>query len=561
MPDTPRASLRLPSLVPLVALLSIPTACLEPLALDLRDPPPTDASRASDAAPTRASIGALTVRDARGGPRPPLQIPRRPRLHLAHAGVLAAAETSVLLLRGAPDDDLLADLATAPLRGDTLARAIASDVTADADALVVTPRDALEPGAPYTLAVTGWLADADGMRALGVPRAFGLRVSASPDDGAARIDSWPPDGAPAVGANLPLLATRFDGRVVGAVDAVFLADAAGVPVPAETRDVPCETLGWGGAHCVAVVPHDALVGSARYALVAGDGLRDSTGAALGRSDAWFTTAPDPDTTSPAPLPDAVCASDETALAGGCALVDDGSVTLRIRAAEAVRAFLALDDGRTRHAAGVVAPRGTASLALRGLPPDTAHRAMLRLVDAAGLEHTETFDVATSPPLATLAITEIRADARGAEPRQEYVEVVNFGAVPIDLQGFTLADRADAIGDVIPRAFLLPAGARALLVPDAFDPDDPTDDAPAPGVLLVALDGALGTGGLANTGEPLFLRDALGRRVSAAPALAAPGPGICIVRVSLDPRDGALAAFRPDALGGCTPGLPDRVAAP
>jgi hypothetical protein len=393
-----------------------------------------------------------------------------------------------------------------------------------------------------------------------VPRAFGLRVSTSADDGAARGASWPPEGAPGVGPNLPLLATCFDGRVAGAEDAVFLADEAGVPVPAVARDVPCEGLGWRGAHCVAVLPHDALLGGRRYALIAGEGLRDATGAALAPTRAWFTTSAEPDTTPPEPLGELMCAPDELPLGGACALIDDRSATLRARASEAVRATLSLDAEAHRETFDV-APRGEVRLALRDLAADTSHRAVLRLTDAAGLVVERAFEIATTAPLATISISEIRADPRGSEPRQEYVEVINFGPVPVDLQGFSLSDRADAMGDVLARPFLLPPGARALIVSEGFDPEDDADDGPAPGVPLVRVDGSLASGGLANGGEPLFLRDAAGRRISAAPALATPAAGVCLVRASDDPRDGSPDAFRPDALGGCTPGLPDRPVPP
>jgi len=555
MPTPTHAPLNLVALL----LIAISSGCLEPISLDLRAPPDASTDAGPDASPPPA-LGALTVRDARGAVRDASSIPRSPRLHIALSGTLRDTESGVLLLRGAPDDALRADLATAPLRSDTLARAVPADLFISGDALEVTPRAPLVPGMAYTLAVVGWLVGAEDVRALGVPRAFELRVSTSVDDGAARIASWPPEGAPAIGPNLPLLATCFDGRVAGAEDAVFLTDEAGVPVPASTRDVPCEGLGWRGAHCVAVLPHAALMGASGYALVAGDGLRDATGAAISPTRTWFTTSTESDTTPPEPLDGGACAPDELALGGGCALLDDRSATVRIRASEPIRASLSLDTDTHRETAEIGA-RGDVRLALRDLMPDTSHRALLRLVDSAGLVVERAFEIATTPPLATIAITEIRADPRGSEPRQEYVEVINFGPVPVDLQGFSLSDRADTIGDVVTRSFVLPPGARALIVPEAFDPDDDADDAPAPGVPLLRLDGSLGSGGLANGGEPLFLRDAEGRRISAAPALAAPSPGACIVRASLDPRDGSSDAFRPDALGGCTPGLPDRPAPP
>jgi hypothetical protein len=537
-------------------------ACLEPVPIDLPARPPEDAGTdAADAAP-RVGLGELTVQDGRREPRLPTEIPRRPTLRLAIDGAAVAPEAAIFLLHRAPDDALLADLASAPLRSENLARVVPLTLHADPDAVFIRPIDALVAGADYALCVAAWLLDANGARVLGAPRAIALRVSTSPDDGAVRVDSWPADGAPGVGPNLALLGLRFDGRVVGAIDAVFLAGPDGIPVPGQVREPSCTELGWPDGHCVTVVPYQPLLRGAAYALVAGEGLRDGAGASLGRSESHFTTSAEDDASAPTPAIDETCAPDETTLEdGACLLADDRSLSLRVRTLEPVRAFFAVTEGGRSRVAGTVAPRGEVALALRSLPAETTLDATLRLVDAAGLEIERRWSVATTAPLATLSITEVRADPRGPEPRQEYVEVLNFGAVPVDLRGFSLSDRADVAGDLLTRSFLLPAGARALFVADAFDPADARDDVPAPGVPLVFLGTSIGSGGLSSSGEALFLRDADGRRVSASPALAPRAPGACIVRASDDPRDGALAAFGPDALAGCTPGLPDRVAGP
>lgn len=547
----------------LVALACAVTgACLQELPPHPPPPRPDDAGRDAADAARRVGLGELTVLDSRHEPRTATAIPRRAILRLAVDGPVRAPEAATFLLRGAPDDSLLADLASSPLRAENLARAAPITLQMEPDALVIRPVDALTAGADYTLAIGAWLEDASGARVLGAPRAIALHVSASPDDGAVRVDSWPADGTPGVGPNVSLLALRFDGRVVGAVDAVFLAGPDGAPVPGQVREPSCGELGWANGSCVVVVPYEPLLRGAAYTIVAGEGLRDGAGASLGRSESHFTTSVEDDVTAPLPARDASCAPDETTLEGGaCLLADDRSLAVRLRTTEPVRSFFGATWGSDVRTTADIAPRGEIALTLRALPTSTAFDATLRLIDLAGLEVEQPLTVATSSPLATLSITEVRADPRGPEPRQEYVEVLNFGPVPVDLRGFSLTDRADLTGDLVPRTFLLPAGARALLVADAFDAEDTRDDTPAPGVPLVFLGTSIGSGGLANSGEALFLRDPDGHRVSAAPALAPRAAGACIVRASDDPRDGALAAFGPDALDGCTPGLPDRVAAP
>ncbi len=104
---------------------------------------------------------------------------------------------------------------------------------------------------------------------------------------------------------------------------------------------------------------------------------------------------------------------------------------------------------------------------------------------------------------------------------------------------------------------MPPGGRALLVADGFDPSAPDDTPVPPGTVLVRMGTSLGSGGLSNAGEPLFLRDPEGHRVSAAPATPPPRAGVCRVRQVDDPRTGAPGSFGYDAEGGCTPGRPDR----
>jgi len=536
-------------------------ACLEPLP-DALDRPARDASVDAREAPPRVGLGEIIALDARGTMRETHAAPRRVTLRLALDGRVNAPAGAIFLLRGAPNADLLGDLTSAPLRVDTLARAVPIAIDSVDGALHVRPIGALAMGAEYTLVVGAWLEDTHEERVLGAPRAVALRVSSAPDDGATRVDSWPPDGAPGVGPNLPFVALRFDGRVVGARDAVYLSRADGAPVAAELSEPPCAEIGWASGYCVVVTPHAPLVGGTAYALIAGESLRDGSGAPIGESASRFTTSSADDVSPPLPAEDEPCALDETALeGGGCLLADDRSLSLRLRTSEPVRAFFSVRHGGTRREVAVVSPRGDVALSLRALTPDTAFEATLYLIDAAGLEVERHVSLSTTVALASLSITEVRSDPRGAEPRQEYVEVLNFGAVPVDLRDFSLSDRADDEGDRVTRAFLLPAGARVLFVADAFDADDANDDAPAPGVPLVRIGTSIGSGGLSNAGEPLFLRDPGGRRVSASPAMAARAAGACVVRSAADPRDGSSAAFAHDALDGCTPGLADRSATP
>ena len=118
-----------------------------------------------------------------------------------------------------------------------------------------------------------------------------------------------------------------------------------------------------------------------------------------------------------------------------------------------------------------------------------------------------------------------------------------------MAGLALSDRPDRLGDVITTAQMVPPGARALLVADAFDPEDDADVPVPPGVLLVRVGTSLASGGLSNAGEALYLRDAASRRLSASPASSTDG-GECLQRLEGE-RLGGEAQF---TVGPCSPGV-------
>ncbi|MFW6023622.1 MAG: lamin tail domain-containing protein [Myxococcota bacterium] len=367
-----------------------------------------------------------------------------------------------------------------------------------------------------------------------------------PGRGVEPLAWWPADGTWGVPPELPLAAVRFPSTSAEPLPEVSLRGPAGDPLPARVEARPCSTLGFGGGRCVALVPGAPLTPQAAHRLVVGDGSRPG----------WtsrFATAPAGDT-PPARWLSPECALDEQPAGPGCLLAFDDRAVLRLQGSAPLRLWLSAGSS----AASAVAPRGDATLWLRDLEPGCDLRATLRSADLLGRQASLGFELPMPSSLPPVFITEVRADALGPEPGQEYVEVVNSGDVPIDLQGFSLSDAPHDEGDVVAEPAVVPAGGRALLVPARFDPQDP-DDAPVPpGAILIRLDTALGSGGLSNAGEPVFLRDPRGRRVSAAPAVAPPDPGVCLIRASSDGRTDDREAFAFDALGGCTPGLPDRM---
>ncbi len=513
-------------------------ACLDPL----------EASISPDAGPQppdvlvplpAPDVIAFRVRGHDGRSWPLDQTPRRPILELEVSRPLDADEDPpVYLFEELPYAPLVEDLRRAPLLVAHARREVPTDLRTSHSTLTLAPRAPLTPAARYVVALAGWARATDDGAPF--PPFVASFVVASAGAGAVPTASWPPDGAAGVPPELELAAVRFDDDL-GAGGVVLEGPDGRVTTRGER--VACDTIGWTSGACWVLRWEGPLQPHARYALVVSDDARDRTGAPLEPWRASFDTgAPATGSFQLLPLP---CEIDERPEGALCVLSDDHSVRVRGAADRPVRAFLAGDRGSDR----VVAPRGELILELRELPAEHDFTAELRLVGLDGSTRVDTISLATTEPLATLTISEVCADPHGPEPRQEWVELLNFGVVPVSLAGTALADRADQHGDVISSALALPPGARALLVADGFDPRHPDDPDVPDGTPLIRVGASLASGGLSNAGEPLFLRDAHGRRLASVPALPSEGAGLCARRAG-GPRDRDGFSH-----GDCTPGAP------
>ncbi len=410
------------------------SACFSPPTV----PPAPDGG--SDAGPSPPSITDARVEDAAGRPWPAAAAPRRPVLVIDATDSLDGDPDPVMLLSGHGDDALRADLARAPLRASDLARLVPSRIERNAGRVTVTPGAPLEPGAAYTLVVGGWASDADAVT-IDAPFMMDLTI-ASEASGARVVSTWPADGTAGVPPSLALAAVRFDDVVQGVTDGIWLEDSDGHPVEGRVASVPCVQVGWSDGSCAALEPSAPLDPDRLYRIEVGAGVRDRTGAGVGPFTATFHTGPD-DGAPPAWIA-APCGVDEVPVLVGCQLADDGSITVAVHATGPLRLWL-----RTRAgSASAVAPRGDAVLRLEGLAPSTDLPATLSAIDLGGRERLVPLSLATTPPLPPIRITETLENPLGPEPRQEYVEVLNSGAMPIDLNGYSLADRADRAGDLV-----------------------------------------------------------------------------------------------------------------
>ncbi|MDH5675158.1 MAG: lamin tail domain-containing protein [Myxococcales bacterium] len=492
----------------------------------------------------------LMATDFAGAPVSLERLPRWPRLWLSPAPASPdPPEPGVLLLQGAPDQALLDDLQGRPLRLATLARQLEVAIAETPWGLEVLPLEPLEPGAPLSLALPAWaVSDAH-------PAVWELRVDDAPAAGARVKETFPGDASVGLGTHLREITLAFDGEIdrdSPQPEGIWLESPGGHAVAATLDLAPCQQLApqHAGVDCARLAFEERLQPEASYTLRVGLGVRDRHGAPLGPFEAQLQTARGPDREPPRPSAPS-CAIDELQLEAACALVDDDSVTLRLLTDEPTIA--SLRGAGEEHFA--IAQGGQLELRLEGLGSQRQLALELELRDASGNVRALELSLATTEPLATLSIEEVLFDPLGPEPAQELVELLNYGSAPLDLRGFSLGDKHDAEAAPIERELVIPPGARVLLVAEGFDPDEGSDMPPPPGALLLRHGRSLGSSGLSNAGEPLFLRDPAGRRISAAPATPKPRAGICRVRTTTDRRSGADGSFTHAEARGCTPGEP------
>jgi hypothetical protein len=208
----------------------------------------------------------------------------------------------------------------------------------------------------------------------------------------------------------------------------------------------------------------------------------------------------------------------------------------------------------------VPPRFQHSVLISGLTLGESYQFVVTAEDDVGQFATGSGAFVTAP-LPEIAVNEVMANAPGSnEPRDEYIELTNFGAVDVSLDGYTLdLDGGDAAGgDSCPLgAITLPAGGYRVLVGESFAPET---YGLADASVLVRSDASSFCASLRNTSSPsvqtFVLKDAGGRPVSSFTAygdLLPHDDGVSIERTAPDAPDvsGSYCSSRSDT--GPTPG--------
>jgi hypothetical protein len=523
----------------LLATLLFVSACLTQPQLV-----PRDAGR-HDAAVT-FTLEAFTIADANGHVWPASAAPRTPVITLTFSEP-PADPGDVFLVLGAPDDTLHGELTGTRPRTSARANEIESTATSLGTTVVIRPSAPLAAGSTFTVAVPAWLSDADG-NTIPAEQTIVIMVASGIAAGATATDAWPPDGATDVATHLDVAAIRFDGMLASPAQAITLQDATGNTIPGGPASIECRHIGWPSGSCVMIVPTVVLAPSTMHVLSVASGARDATGAVIPTFAAHFETG------SGAPSPLALgpisCLVDETLTSGLCTHTDDESVALRGQLDAPARLEWRVGD-RT---GTLVAPRGDFAVRIDAIAPSTSVVVGLAWVDTAGHQTSTALTLTTTAPLPTISITEVRAYPAGSRPRQQYVELTNYGTTSVPLTGMTIAvddsSHADPLGDVA-----LAPDQRVLVVASTFDPSDTSsgDVAVPVATTLVRLAGSIGGRGLSIGGSTIYLRDADGVRISGAPPSPVPMSAVCNVRVSASYRSDVDGAFDYDPNQTCTPG--------
>jgi len=190
-----------------------------------------------------------------------------------------------------------------------------------------------------------------------------------------------------------------------------------------------------------------------------------------------------------------------------------------------------------------------------------HPAWLNITgtDLAGNNTTlEAIELEEYPVTDGVIITEVLANPAGAEPGQEFVEILNVSDKLVNIEGWRFSDKLDSEGDEIPTETLFP-GEYGLLVAPNYDPYCGRDPNPHPNALLIYMDSTLGSRGLVNRGSPVYLRDALGNVVSAlleSPDMSSSSDNGRSLELSLPKGCGMDVGWEKNPNQSSTPGAPN-----
>jgi hypothetical protein len=247
-----------------------------------------------------------------------------------------------------------------------------------------------------------------------------------------------------------------------------------------------------------------------------------------------------------------CTSPEIAAGGACVIVGPHSCAVRWRMDR--EAFGGVTCAGARGDASAEASRGLDEqrLVVAPLVPAVAYSCTVEAWNDDGRATLAVFGLETLGDAPWIAVTEVLGNPTGAEPTQEFVELANLDSTEVDLTGWALEDEGG--GAPLPEGTVLLPGDVALLVPDDYDPDGAGDPAAAATALLVRIGRSIGSMGLRNSGESVYLLDPSGAVVSSYPNNRGALPdGVSVMRLPPQSPEADEGAWGESGSAGPTPG--------
>jgi Lamin Tail Domain len=287
---------------------------------------------------------------------------------------------------------------------------------------------------------------------------------------------------------------------------------------------------------------------------------DSDVDADGDNDTGGADPPEPDPQdSVAPVMSAAsCDGAELEMGNYCLAQGSNSAAVRFLSDEPAQ--VDLDFADDIHGGVISASWATEHhLLVAGIDCDVDTTVNVTLKDASGNAEQEQLDVSCTGS-ASVVVTEVLADPLGAEPAQEFVEIINIGEEDVDLTGWMLDDNGDADGDLLPAGTMLAAGEVALIVSDSFEAGAGEDPAPDQAAKIIVIESSIGSNGLKNSeAETIELYDAAGNLVSRyGGQTGAPKEGISVVRPYAELPDTSPQVFVLEPNGTSSPGVVNRL---
>lgn len=467
--------------------------------------------------------------------------------------------TVVLAPQNVVTEPFVSDLQNPPLIESRQDECVALDVSIDGSRLSIRPESALLPRTAYTLLLSSALRDPSGnpiVDAIGLAAVF-------------RYDFVTDAGAPAVAAtdlgtalvapNRRRIGLTFNQPVNGVgEDTVSVSPL--VPIEAilldEARTSATIFLAAPTAGCARFAP------STTYTLSVSAGVIADTGQALQPFSVPFTTGAACDTTP------------HTFVGSPAAVAGEVNATLSFATNKASNTLVRFGvDGGPLDCLGTTCPVPGPSVraptpgsmplafvhtvALDGLSVGVAYRAVVSAEDDVGNVASTSITFVTEP-LPTFSVNEVMIDPSGTENQGEYIELVNFGSVDLDVSGWLVEVAGNNVCTAtLPTPTVVGPGAFLLVVGGAFVPAvyGLGEDVP-----LARSSGSNICGsGLLNDGVQVRVIEPSGRPVSSMSKHVRPVVGRSTERTSPEALDVAASFCLSRGDVGPTPGRQNGVA--